>query len=352
MITFLHEILSLISAFFRWWFSELAALIPPPLRRLFRQGGERLLLEIDDEETRLYRLRGNHAELLGSGTDIQARQGKSAGVILVLPHNKMVTRETELPLAAEENLREVLGFEMDRLTPFSQTQVYYDFRVTERDTKRERIKLSILLSPRQMIDGLITEAERRGLTVKAVDVSTGETGKTLGLNLLPARAVVRSSRLGQSVAAALTVTAALLLFLAVEIPLQRKADYAEALSQRVAEERNRVAALRKLEQEIAGLQNQGTALGDLKRSDNLTLALVDQVTRLLPDDAWLTQLSLAGDRLQLAGFSPASSKLLTTFEESPLFTETVFRAPVTQDPRLGLERFSLSLKVLPKQDKP
>lgn len=342
MIKFLQQVLSLIGAFFRWWSGELAALIPRPLRRLFRQGSERLLLEIDDGITKLYRLRGNRAELL----DLSAKIQKPAGVTLVLPSNQLVTRETELPLAAEENLREVLGFEMDRLTPFSQAEVYYDFRIQERDSKRERIRLSVLLSPRRMIDALIAEAERRGFTVKAVDVSAGETGKTLGVNLLPAPPVVRSSRLGQAVAAALTVTAALLLFLAIEIPLERKAEYSQALSQRVAEERGRVAALRKLEQEIAGLQNQGAALGDLKRGDNLTLALVDQVTRLLPDDAWLTQLSLAGDRLQLSGFSPASSKLLTTFEESPLFTETVFRAPVTQDPRLGLERFSLSLRVV------
>jgi general secretion pathway protein L len=91
-----------------------------------------------------------------------------------------------------------------------------------------------------------------------------------------------------------------------------------------------------------------SSLEDLKRRNAFTLALLDQVTRLLPDDAWLNQLSLNGERLDLGGFSPNSSKLVTTFEESPQFTETVFRAPVTQDPRLGLERFSLSTRLTPE----
>ncbi len=348
----LRTLFDLIGAFFAWWLRELASLLPPPLKRLFKSGGERYLLEMQDGEPRLYRLKGRKAEPVEIGVNGGGKSGKPATVALALPASQAATREAELPLATEENLRQVLGFEMDRLSPFSQADVYFDYKILKRDAKRERLKLSIFLSPRPKVDALIAKAEQRGFAVNAVDVSCNKAGQTLGVNLLPRTAAPRPSRTGRLLAGALTATAAVLLFLAVQIPFERKALYAEALNQRVAVERARVTALRKLEKEIATLQDQGGSMQDHKRADTLTLALVDQVTRLLPDDVWLIQLSLAGDRLQLSGFSPASSKLLTTFEESPMFGETVFRAPVTQDPRLGLERFSLSLRVIPAGPKP
>ncbi|MGF1631833.1 MAG: PilN domain-containing protein [Kiloniellaceae bacterium] len=342
----LQSLFGIVGGFFRWWFGELAALIPAVLRERFRSGGERLLLEIGSGEQRLYRLRGRKAILLNDG---KLATGKAkVAVTLALPRAQIVTRPTQLPLAAEENLREVVGFEMDRLTPFSRDEVYYACRVTQRHAKAGRLMVEVMLAPRRKVDALLAGLRDQGLRITAVDVATSEPGCPLGINLLPQAAGPLPSRFGRVVAGALTAAAVVLLFVALQVPLQRKADYAAALHERVAAERVRVSELRRLEEEIAGLRTQDTSLHDLKRENALVLALVDQATRLLPDDAWLNQLSLNGDRLDLSGFSPSSSKLITVFEQSPLFTETVFRAPVTQDPRLGLERFSLSMRVMPE----
>ncbi|MEO3430515.1 PilN domain-containing protein [Pelagibius sp. CAU 1746] len=332
------------ASFFRWWFGELAALLPGVLREGLR-GGEKLLLDMGTTPPQLYRLRGRKAVPLASSKEASAKA--KAAATLALARRELVTRQAQLPLAAEENLREVVGFEMDRLTPFSREEVYYACRVAGRDAKNGRLSVDIMLAPRRKVDGLLEELRGQELTVTRVDIAADEPGRPLGVNLLPEAPSPAPSRVARALAGALTATVAVLLFLALQVPLERKADYAAALSARVTEERARVAELRKLEEEIATLQKPDASLTDLKRQDLLTLALVDQVTRLLPDDSWLSQLSLDGNRLSLSGFSPNSSKLITTFEQSPRFSETVFRAPVTQDPRLGLERFSLSLRVEP-----
>ncbi len=346
MIGLLKNLFDLIGGFFGWWSGELAALIPPPLRRLSKSGGEGLLLEMTEGTPQLYRRRG--AKPLGKGHDLQAtlgrRKGKPAAVTLVLPQAEVVTRQAELPLAAEENLLEVVGFEMDRLTPFSREEVYYTSRITKRDAKNGRLGVAVMLAPRQKVDALMTDLRDQGLRVDAVDLATEQPGRPLGVNLLPQAMSAPSSRLGRVIAGALTATAAVLLFLAVQIPLERKADYAAALGERVTAERARVSELRRLEEEIAGLQTDDSSLLDHKQEATLSLEVVEQVTRLLPDDTWLNQLSLSGNRLELGGFSPNSSKLITVFERSSKFTEAVFRAPVTQDPRLGLERFSISMR--------
>jgi general secretion pathway protein L len=335
-----------VAAFFRWWLGELAALVPAALRARLSGDGERLLLEVGGAAPQFFRLRGRKAVPLNDGKRA-ARKGKAA-LTLALPRSEIVIRPTELPLAAEENLREVVGFEMDRLTPFSREEVYYACRTTWRDAKTGRLKVDILLAPREKVDALLAGLRDDGLRIAALDVATEVPGRPLGVNLLPTAARPRSSRFARGLAGALSVAVVVLLFVALQIPLQRKADYAAALDAQVAVERARVGELRRLEEEIAGLQTEDSSLQDLKRRSALTLALLDQVTRLLPDDAWLNQLSLNGERLDLSGFSPNSSKLVTTFEQASQFTETVFRAPVTQDTRLGLERFSLSTRLTPE----
>jgi hypothetical protein len=58
--------------------------------------------------------------------------------ILLMPGDKVLTRPLTLPLAAEENLREVLAFEMDQHTPFMSDDVYYDYLVTSCTRRRKK----------------------------------------------------------------------------------------------------------------------------------------------------------------------------------------------------------------------
>ena len=49
-----------------------------------------------------------------------------------LDKDRALSRVVQLPLVAEENLRAVLGFEMERLTPFKAADVYYEGRIVGR----------------------------------------------------------------------------------------------------------------------------------------------------------------------------------------------------------------------------
>lgn len=345
-------ILRAFSAFFVWWFGELAALVPDGLRARLRGDGKRLLVEVSSSGKQFYSLCGGNAELLADNdfSVMTANKRSPISAILALPRSEIVRRSTQLPFAAEENLREVVGFEMDRLTPFAREDVYYSCFTTDRDAKSKCIRVEVLLAPRDTVDSFLEALADEGINVTTVDIAGPEPGSLLGINLLPVAPRTAPSKRYQAMAGLLTLASAALLFLAIQIPLDRKTDYAAALAEQVKAERVRVTVLQNLEQQIVELRKPEVSLVDLKHDDALVLPLLDQVTRLLPDDAWLSELSLNGDRLGLSGFSPDSSALVTTFEQTPRFTETVFRAPVILDTRLGLERFSLSLRVVAQED--
>ena len=64
-------------------------------------------------------------------------------VRLVLTPEQALLKTITLPLATEENLREVVGFELDRHTPFTPDQAYYDVQIVRRDPQNEKIVVSL-----------------------------------------------------------------------------------------------------------------------------------------------------------------------------------------------------------------
>ena len=77
----------------------------------------------------------------------------------------------------------------------------------------------------------------------------------------------------------------------------------------------------------------------------LVLQLVDELTQLLPDDTWISQLDFKDREIQLRGNSAASAALIAALEASPLLRNARFRSPVTRDRRIGTERFHLSAEI-------
>lgn len=359
MMTWLTMPFRALAAFLRWWLGELAGLVPRALRRPFMGRREAVILEPlngpDSQGGSLYLRRGGKVETLGSfgegvaALPAKARRGRRS-VTLALPRGRAVTHRINLPLAAEENLREVIGFEMDRLTPFQREEVYYDQRVLERDAAQQQLEVELTLSPRATVDGYLEQAGKLGLMPQRVDVATAEPGQPSGLDLLQ-----KSSRRGpggfaRAVTVLLLLAAVLLGGAGIWIPLDRKARLAERLQQEVAEARVNAAAARKLEDEVAARQERVLYVHQLRRGTPTSSAVLDRVTALLPDDTWLYQLRLNEDKVEISGYAPNSSSLIQLFEEAEGFAEPRFRAPVTQDPKLGVDRFSLQLKVLTDEE--
>jgi len=76
------------------------------------------------------------------------------------------------------------------------------------------------------------------------------------------------------------------------------------------------------------------------------LAVLTELTNLLPDDAWAVQVAIRGDEVTLEGRSTASSAtLIGLLEKGAMFESVTFRAPVTRDTTQRFERFNIQLKL-------
>jgi len=104
------------------------------------------------------------------------------------------------------------------------------------------------------------------------------------------------------------------------------------------------AAAKQREQDRRRAQ-QNAAVVRLRTERPALVGLLDELTRTLPSNSWLTALSVAGRDVLLEGLSPSAAKLALTLANNPVFATAAFRAPISRDPVSGLERFQLAITI-------
>jgi general secretion pathway protein L len=112
-------------------------------------------------------------------------------------------------------------------------------------------------------------------------------------------------------------------------------------------------------QTIDQLRQRRDALVRLRLQRGEAPGLIDlweEMTRILPQHSWLTELRLvegSGGReaqVMMSGFSGAAPSLVGIVDGSRLFSDAALTSAVAFDPNEGRERFSLQAKVRPAVD--
>src|SRR5690606_4834507 len=183
--------------FLRWWIGELLACLPPRWRSVLAVEDARLLLRIEDDVLVVSeRISGEIVERqrLGTGEDDNLPRTLERSLdegqrqlrrVLLLPAGMVLRRTLQLPAAAAENLRTVLGFELDRQTPFRPEQVYYDYRVLRQEPGARQITVELALVQREALEAYVARLGTLANTLHSVDVALA-SGQLPGYNFLPA----------------------------------------------------------------------------------------------------------------------------------------------------------------------
>jgi general secretion pathway protein L len=347
-----------ISHFFGWWFGELAACVPAGVRVLFRRRPEILTLTqtADDVEFTLHK--AGHTRTLGHirlDPMLEPRRAvapllrgvslRDVEVALDLPAERVLRRRVTLPLAAQENLREVLAFEMDRHTPFKAGEVAFDYRVIGTDPESKRLNVDLAVVPRELIEQSSHTARNFGLTLDRIGVAGGTGVAGEGINLLPHDHANGQAAAQNRLLVAMAVLTAILVVIAGCLPLYLKQRTLAVYEAQLADSRSAALEAEQLKKSLADRAEHGRFLIDRRLSTPTATMLLAEVTKRLPDDTWLVQLRWQGNKLLIAGFSPAAAGLIAGLEESEMLSEVRFGSPVTADPRVGQERFNISATV-------
>jgi len=104
------------------------------------------------------------------GGFIDENRGDRGNIFLGIPGNKVIFKKLSLPLPTEENLKEVLGFEMDRHTPFSLEDVYFDFKIVERDEARKIIQVLLMVVKKEVVEYYLKLLQKINVKLRGIEV--------------------------------------------------------------------------------------------------------------------------------------------------------------------------------------
>ncbi|HEX5953230.1 MAG TPA: PilN domain-containing protein [Rhodanobacteraceae bacterium] len=343
--------------FLRWWGGELTALLPAGARAWIRRGPDVLWLGEAGGHATIRRARtGATLASIAPGLPVEGQRTEfaraCAGIdpddrrlLLVVPASQVLYRRLVMPAAAAADPRRVVGYELDRQTPFKPEQVYYDVGVSADAAPAGQVALDLYVAPKAEIDPLLERFNAIGAQPDAVDVQTAD-GTLAGIDLMPPGLRPRRTDRRARANFILGLVCVLLVVLVLSQWLaNRRAALAE-MQDEVQAMRAKATQSEQLRGQLTGALAASKFLVKRKSENPSALAVLDDLTRRLPATAWLDVLTLDDSGgLDIKGEAAKAAALVDTLGSSRLLQEPKLQGVIQPDPATGKERFELVARV-------
>jgi Tfp pilus assembly protein PilN len=334
---------------FKRWNNNLINCLPRWLRRLL--GAEQAELIIDTSgiywQATLQRYSNIVSKLenleddLTKLKDILYRaQRLAAKIILLIPEREVLVRNIRFPTDTPERFRKTLtytavGYELDRLTPFSPQDVYHEFRFLPTPSS-SYLEIELAIVRKTVVDENLRLLREAGCTVDAVSwhMAWAEA------NLLPFKQRRKVKNFKRKLRSLLIFIILGLSSAIAMAPLIQKRFVAIDLSQQSEQARKVAAKVNDLRSLIEQEQKTANFLIEQKRAANYTVDLLLKLTDLIPDTAWVNMLNYHNGQVDFSGEAQQASALIELLAKHSTFRNSTFRSPTTRTSS-GLDRFHI-----------
>ena len=349
-----------VKRFFRWWKRELSFLVPEKIKPLIndKQGfiivtpeSNQLVLtyRCNGQSDQLATLDRNEAGLAYYKALLEKDERLTkANVILRLTSQYAIQKELSLPSAAKENLHQVIAYELDRYTPFKAEQVYFAVKTLEGMNEPGQIRVMLIVTPREILDGLFEDIKAMGLSPLLADYEGSANDLDQldeSYNLLPERLRQKTAKLPRLIHSALITLTGLLLLAVLAMPIWFQYKTVNALQIKTNALEKDAKKVKALQKDIDAVIDETRQLIEEKSATPEMIVMLNTLSSLIKDDTWLSYAQYSDGHLQIQGESPAASTLIAVLEASELFNNARFASPVTQDSISKLERFQITVDV-------
>jgi general secretion pathway protein L len=270
---------------------------------------------------------------------------RGAQVEVMLRPKHFLFRLLELPRRAADFLDGIVRAQIDRLTPWSAADAVFGWQPSGESTA-DQMAVVIAATSRKVITPIIDSISQLGAGVivlfaapehagpdaQPIRLSEHKAGKAADLRL--ARRILAGLLASAGAFASLSVAASSVIGGIIEA--------------RQEEMTHRIAELRATVQ--PGREKAGTAFATLEQRKHeapSSVIVIEALSRILPDDTYLTELRILGDKVQIVGVTHDAPSLIRLIEQIPHFTRATFFAPTTRSKTESGEHFSIEAHIEP-----
>lgn len=344
----------LIGRFLTWWGEELAGCVPAGLRRALAPATPRIALCFSDDRLDIISERrrdgGRTVLSLPRSDDVAARlkqdittlgpRRRPVPIGLRIPLAWCLRRQLDIPYAARANAARILLNDLQRSTPFRSGQALSAVYLGERSRDGTRITAHQVVVTRERLVPMLDLAETAGLEIAFADAYEEDARRPLPIDFLAA-----ASETGKSAGRAwrwpaLFVIAVLTgLGLAGYAEFDRQAEALARLEAMTAEVKTKALTVRRQIDELETERKRHLALEQRKTMATGALEAWAELTRILPDTAWVETIRIDRELVEIGGYAQSAAELVGVIEQSAHFKDAALSSPVTRDDRVGAERF-------------
>jgi general secretion pathway protein L len=278
----------------------------------------------------------------------QLKRGEE--VIVSIDHSLCFVHHFDLPRAALGKIASILKFEINRVTPFQPDEVFVAWhQVVENDKQGKAAPdkvviaqyvirkdyVSGLFNALRRVEGFATALIVRGQNGVAIPFALDENGVDYGaLRVRNWLRWVAASFLAVVVSAVLL---GVLLWTYQTSGLAHVTEQIDPYSKDAAQVAKKLAALTTDRSEISAL---------LVRKQHYSnhANIIEELSKLLPDDTYLDTVNIVSAYIKIDGGSENPEKLIPVLEASTLFKSVAFAAPTYRNPNDTKSRFSIKLE--------
>lgn len=356
----------LLARFGQWWLSEFLQLFPERLSEWLTDRGHKKLTVSAEPDCVVLRLLSDSRRPLASVRIVRSLytaasiddflkahhlDRKRVALGIALPRHEIFSRRLILPVETAGSVGEIVGRDLVAKTPFRLEDIYHDHESRRIDGKvvvwqwvvrREFVAAAARSAGERLTDLAFVES-------KAHDPE-GAPAPMLTLRQDHNR---RQTRLRKAYYG-LSLFALLLVAVTCTCRYWRQLQILDHLRAELTVARNQAqqvrAAMDKLDHKHASI----VYLRQQKRDIPGMLDVWEEISSILPDSCWLTELRLSeiaqkpGYVVVMTGFSTAAADLVALVDKSPLFADATLTAPIALDPTEQRERFTLQARVQQK----
>jgi len=277
------------------------------------------------------------------GSELES-SAKGSRLELVLRPGRFLVRPLELPARAAEFIEGIVRVQIDRLTPWTAAEAVFGCGAPV-SAGTGKIVTTVAATTRANAEPYI--AGLSALHPASVSIFTRTDGEARDLIKVfeqQARGLLDRQRLSHLLRLVLAAAAA-----AAVLSTAAGAIVGNYLDSRRAELNDELAARRvALRLDRDGAERAPFAvLARRKHDSQASVIAIEELSRILPDNTYVTALHIDGSTLQITGVTQDAPSLIRLLEQSPHFSRATFFAPTTRAPSDPGDRFHIETKLEP-----